>query len=308
MTVQIKLRRDTAANWTSVNPTLAVGEPGLETDTLKVKYGDGLNPWVNLPYPTNYATVAAAGTLTGTTLAPNVYASSLTSVGTLVNLTVTNPINGSISGNAATASVATAINGGISNQIPYQSGANTTAFIAVPATPNTYLSWTGSGFTWAAPSASAAAGLLTGTTLASNVVTSNLTTLGNLTGLTSSGQVNVTATTVSSASNTGALVVAGGTGIGGALNVAGTTGLAGVVSITNSTNSTASTNGALVVTGGVGIAGNTYIQGNLVVAGNITDTAGNVIVQAGNLTVSGSATVGGINTKSLSIAMAAALS
>jgi hypothetical protein len=36
----IKLRRDTAANWTSVNPTLASGEPGLETDTLKIKYGN----------------------------------------------------------------------------------------------------------------------------------------------------------------------------------------------------------------------------------------------------------------------------
>lgn len=45
---------------------------------------------------------AAAGTLTGTTLAANVVSSSLTSVGTLANLTVTNPITGSVSGNAAT--------------------------------------------------------------------------------------------------------------------------------------------------------------------------------------------------------------
>lgn len=46
----IKLRRDTAANWTSVNPTLAAGEPGLETDTLKVKYGNGSTAWNNLAY------------------------------------------------------------------------------------------------------------------------------------------------------------------------------------------------------------------------------------------------------------------
>lgn len=45
-----KLRRDTAANWTSVNPTLAAGEPGLETDTLKVKYGDGATAWNSLGY------------------------------------------------------------------------------------------------------------------------------------------------------------------------------------------------------------------------------------------------------------------
>ena len=46
--------------------------------------------------------VAAAGTLTGTTLASNVVTSSLTAVGTLVNLTVTNTITGSVNGSAGT--------------------------------------------------------------------------------------------------------------------------------------------------------------------------------------------------------------
>jgi hypothetical protein len=50
---------------------------------------------------------ADAGTLTGTTLNSTVTGSSLTSVGTLANLTVTNPIVGSITGNAATATLAT---------------------------------------------------------------------------------------------------------------------------------------------------------------------------------------------------------
>ena len=49
---------------------------------------------------------ADAGTLTGTTLKSTVTGSSLTSVGTLANLTVTNPIAGSITGNAATATTA----------------------------------------------------------------------------------------------------------------------------------------------------------------------------------------------------------
>ena len=44
----------------------------------------------------------AAIALTGTTLASNVINSSLTSIGTLTDLTVTNPIRGSITGNAAT--------------------------------------------------------------------------------------------------------------------------------------------------------------------------------------------------------------
>jgi hypothetical protein len=54
--------------------------------------------WQRIPS----STVAAAGTLTGTTLNATVVTSSLTSIGTLTNLTVTNTITGSISGNAAT--------------------------------------------------------------------------------------------------------------------------------------------------------------------------------------------------------------
>jgi hypothetical protein len=50
MPVTIKLRRDTAANWTSANPTLDEGEPGLETDTGKIKFGDGSTAWNSLAY------------------------------------------------------------------------------------------------------------------------------------------------------------------------------------------------------------------------------------------------------------------
>jgi len=50
MTTRIKLRRDTAANWTASDPILALGEPGLETDTRKIKYGDGSTAWSGLPY------------------------------------------------------------------------------------------------------------------------------------------------------------------------------------------------------------------------------------------------------------------
>ena len=50
MAVTIKLRRDTASNWGSNNPTLAEGEPGFETDTGKIKYGDGTTAWNSLAY------------------------------------------------------------------------------------------------------------------------------------------------------------------------------------------------------------------------------------------------------------------
>jgi hypothetical protein len=50
MTTRIKLRRDTAANWLDANPILAAGEPGLETDTGKIKYGDGETAYADLPH------------------------------------------------------------------------------------------------------------------------------------------------------------------------------------------------------------------------------------------------------------------
>lgn len=50
MAVQIQLRRDTAANWASVNPTLAEGEMGWETDTGKAKLGNGADTWTALGY------------------------------------------------------------------------------------------------------------------------------------------------------------------------------------------------------------------------------------------------------------------
>jgi len=45
-----QFKRATAARWTSVNPTLAAGELGLETDTFKMKIGNGSTNWVGLPY------------------------------------------------------------------------------------------------------------------------------------------------------------------------------------------------------------------------------------------------------------------
>jgi len=46
----IQVRRDLAANWTTNDPTLASGEMGLETDTHKVKFGDGATAWASLLY------------------------------------------------------------------------------------------------------------------------------------------------------------------------------------------------------------------------------------------------------------------
>ena len=49
-TVRVQVRKDTASNWTTANPTLAVGEFGFETDTGKLKIGDGSTAWTSLAY------------------------------------------------------------------------------------------------------------------------------------------------------------------------------------------------------------------------------------------------------------------
>ncbi len=68
MTATIKLRRGTAAAWTSANPILHAGEAGYETDTGKIKFGDGTTTWNALAYfaPGGAPSGTAGGDLTGT--------------------------------------------------------------------------------------------------------------------------------------------------------------------------------------------------------------------------------------------------
>lgn len=46
----IQLKTDTATNFTSDNPILAKGEMGVESDTNKFKFGDGVTGWNSLDY------------------------------------------------------------------------------------------------------------------------------------------------------------------------------------------------------------------------------------------------------------------
>ena len=80
--VNILLRRSTSADWLSSNPILLEGEVGVETDSKKLKVGDGLTTWVSLPYIT--LTPAAASSLYATINNPN-FTGTVT-LGTGVNL------------------------------------------------------------------------------------------------------------------------------------------------------------------------------------------------------------------------------
>lgn len=73
------------------------------------------------------------------------------------------------------------------------------------------------------------------------------------------------ATTASTSTTSGALQVVGGVGIGGQLNVGGSTS-----KFTSNTASTNSSTGALVVVGGVGVGGNLNVGGNTVITGTLT--------------------------------------
>jgi len=46
----LQLRRDTAANWISINPILAQGELGLDLTNNDFKIGDGIKHWNDLSF------------------------------------------------------------------------------------------------------------------------------------------------------------------------------------------------------------------------------------------------------------------
>lgn len=129
----LQMRNDTAANWTSRNPILAKGEMGVEIDTKKFKFGDGITSWQDLSYAssneydlptattstlggvksqaagTNNVVVAADGTMSVSEVTAS------TKLKTARNITLSGDINGSTSfdGSAAVAIQANLMNSGV---------------------------------------------------------------------------------------------------------------------------------------------------------------------------------------------------
>jgi hypothetical protein len=98
---QIQVRRGTAAQWTSTNPTLAAGEFGFETDTNKLKCGTGTTAWTSLPYLNNDGDITGVTASTGlsgggtsgtvTVSIDTSVTADLTTAQTLTNKTLTDP-------------------------------------------------------------------------------------------------------------------------------------------------------------------------------------------------------------------------
>jgi hypothetical protein len=80
---QIQVRRGTAAQWTSANPTLASGEWGFESDTGKAKIGNGSTNWAGLSY------FGGTGTVSSITAGTGLSGGTITSTGTIAIDTAT---------------------------------------------------------------------------------------------------------------------------------------------------------------------------------------------------------------------------
>ena len=101
MATVIQVKRGTAAAWTSANTVLTAGEIGFESDTKKMKVGDGSTAWTSLAYTATdgdiTAVVAGTGLSGGSTSGSATLAIDTsvvvdkTTAQTLTNKTLTTP-------------------------------------------------------------------------------------------------------------------------------------------------------------------------------------------------------------------------
>jgi hypothetical protein len=102
---------------------------------------------------------------------------------------------------------------------------------------------------------------------------------GNVAGIT-----NFTNNTASSGTNTGALTVTGGMGVGGAVNLGNALTVSGTVSFTQNSAATSTSTGTLRVTGGVGVTGNVYASAFFGSGANLTGVTSSTATTATNAT------------------------
>ena len=114
----IKPRRDTAANWASVNPTLAAGEIGYDSTNKQFKIGTGSTAWTSLPFSTESPDGAQSKADTAESDAISSAASDATTkVSTHAGLTATHGVSGAIVGTSDTQSLTNKTIDGNSNTL-----------------------------------------------------------------------------------------------------------------------------------------------------------------------------------------------
>jgi hypothetical protein len=294
MAVQLQLRRGSAAQWTTANTLLAEGELGLETDTGKLKIGDGSTVWTSLAYYT--AGSAAVTSVNGQTGTVVLTASDISGLGTIAtqaanNVTIT---GGSITGitdlavadggtGASTASGARTNLGlviGTDVLAPNGSAASLTSF----PTFNQNTTGTASNVTGIVAVANGGTGATTASGARTNlglvIGTDVLSPTGSAASLTSFPTFNQN--TTGTASNvTGTVAIANG-GTGATTAGAALTAL-GAYAASNPSGYTSNTGTVTSITAGTGLSGGTITSSGTVALANTAVTAGSYTLA--NITV-----------------------
>ena len=301
LTALQKQRYDTAANWTGANPTLLAGEIGIESDTNKIKIGDGSTAWTSLAYrpwsqisayPIVNADVAAAAaiaysklaTLTSGNIVLGSSANVATSTAVTGDVTISNTgvtaiatgviVNADINASAAIAdtklgTISTALK--VSNSATTATDANTaSAIVARDASGN---------FTAGTITAN-----LTGT--ASNVTTNanltgDVTSVGNATtiaaGVIVNADINASAAIVDTKLAT---IATAGKVSNSATTATDANTASAIVARDASGNFTAGTITATLTGNASTVTTNANLTGDITSVGNATTIAAGVIVNA----------------------------
>lgn len=130
----IQPRKGAASEWTAANPVLAEAEFGFETDTKKMKMGDGVSDWATLDYISEWGAGGGGGSsawggITGTLSAQTDLNSALTAKAPLASPAFTGTVSGitaSMVGAPSGSGTSTGTNTGDQNLAPYATLASPT--------------------------------------------------------------------------------------------------------------------------------------------------------------------------------------
>lgn len=197
----IQPRKGTAADWSFVNPVLDEAEFGYETDTKKMKMGDGVSDWGTLAYISSWGAGGGGGTtwgsITGTLSSQTDLNSALNAKAPLASPTFTGTV---------TLPAGQAVNG-----VTLTTGGGTSNFLRADGT-------------YAAPSASISWGGITGTLSSQTDLQTALNAKAPIASPTFTGTVSgITAAMVGAPSGSG---TSSGTNTGDQTSVSGNAGTA----------------------------------------------------------------------------------
>jgi hypothetical protein len=106
MATKIQVRRDSSADWTTINPVLSEGEIGFETNTGKFKIGNGSSAWSALDYFLDSSDLSAYLTASSASTTYLTQASASTTYLTQTSASSTYPTIGTLNSGLVSASAA----------------------------------------------------------------------------------------------------------------------------------------------------------------------------------------------------------